>query len=56
MPTDLIMLAERRRCARALTQNNEAIMLLSFITCEIILVLIFALPAFAEATALLGAY
>jgi hypothetical protein len=56
MPTDLIALAERRRCALALKQNNEAIMLLSLIACEIILALLFAFPAFAEATALLGEY
>ena len=56
MPTDLIALAERRRRALALAQNNEAIMLLSFIACEIILALLFAFPSFAEATALLGEY
>jgi hypothetical protein len=56
MPTDLIALAERKRHAHALAQNNKAIMLLSVIACQVILALLFALPVFAEATALLGEY
>jgi hypothetical protein len=56
MPTQLDGLEERRRHLYFLTKNDKAIMLLSFIACEIIASLLFALPTFADAVALLGQY
>jgi hypothetical protein len=56
MPTDLCAHAARKREAHARTESEKSLLLLSIIACQIVVFLLSAFPASAEAIALLGQY